>query len=87
MLKLSTPVDAEKKARFDSVAAAVGVAFHRFRHSQQLARKVRRLEAILEIAGQWNQTLELLPKLYAGHGKQWPVALPRENLLIAIGRG
>ncbi|MCA9214020.1 MAG: sigma-54-dependent Fis family transcriptional regulator [Planctomycetales bacterium] len=43
----------------DAVAAAVGVALHRFRRGQSLARKVRRLEAILEIAGQWNQNQEM----------------------------
>ncbi|MFC1758057.1 sigma 54-interacting transcriptional regulator [Planctomycetota bacterium] len=58
-LKFSAVVGLDPIEPFDSVAAAAGVALHRFRRGQHLSRKVRRLEAILEIAGQWNQTLEM----------------------------
>ncbi len=46
-------------AIFDALAAAVGLALRQQQLGQRLQRRVRRLEAILEIAGQWNQNLEM----------------------------
>lgn len=43
----------------DSVAALVGVGLENVRAQQADSRRVRRLEAILEIAGQWNRNLEM----------------------------
>ena len=46
-------------ALVDSLAALVGVGLENVRSRQGDLRRVRRLEAILEIAGQWNQNLEM----------------------------
>ena len=46
-------------ALIDALAALVGVGLDGVRARQQDQRRVRRLEAILEIAGQWNQNLEM----------------------------
>lgn len=43
----------------DSLAALVGLGLDSVRRRQDDKRRVRRLEAILEIAGQWNQNLEM----------------------------
>ncbi len=43
---------------FDALAAVLGVALQRVETRGGERRRVRRLEAILEIAGQWNQNLE-----------------------------
>lgn len=43
----------------DALAALLGVGLDTVRARQQDLRRVRRLEAILEIAGQWNQNLEM----------------------------
>ena len=43
----------------DAFAALVSVGLDSVRARQQDQRRVRRLEAILEIAGQWNQNLEM----------------------------
>ncbi len=51
------------KALLDSVAALVGVGLENVHARQSDVRRVRRLEAILEIAGQWNQNLEMDPLL------------------------
>ncbi len=50
-----TPV---QQARFDGLAASLGVALQQLELCDQQQRRLRRLEAILEIAGQWNQNLE-----------------------------
>ena len=61
LLALKFPASAaiDDTERIDSSVAAVGIALHRFRRIRKLDRKVRRLEAILEISGEWNQTLEM----------------------------
>jgi transcriptional regulator with GAF, ATPase, and Fis domain len=46
-------------ALVDSLAALVGVGLENVQSRQGDIRRVRRLEAILEIAGQWNQNLEM----------------------------
>ena len=46
-------------ALVDALAALVGVGLESVRARQANARRVKRLEAILEIAGQWNQNLEM----------------------------
>ena len=46
-------------AVIDSVAALIGVGLANVRARQADSRRVRRLEAILEIAGQWNRNLEM----------------------------
>ena len=43
----------------DAMAALLGVGLENVRARQGDVRRVRRLEAILEIAGQWNQNLEM----------------------------
>jgi len=49
--------------RFDAAAAVLAAALEIVRGGQSQRRRVRRLEAILEIAGQWNRTLEMEPLL------------------------
>ncbi len=49
---------ASTSSRFDALAAALGIALEQVEQRQREQRRVRRLEAILEIAGQWNQNLE-----------------------------
>ena len=56
-IKFKAP--ATDTALIDSVAALVGVGLENVRARQGDVRRVRRLEAILEIAGQWNQNLEM----------------------------
>lgn len=46
-------------ALVDSLAALVGIGLENVRSRQGDMRRVRRLEAILEIAGRWNQNLEM----------------------------
>jgi hypothetical protein len=41
------------------LAAALGLSLRQVQARQQSQRRTRRLEAILEIAGQWNQQLEM----------------------------
>jgi Nif-specific regulatory protein len=45
--------------REDSLAAALGLAVARLRHRRRLNRRIGRLEAILEIAGQWSRNLDM----------------------------
>ena len=47
----------------DACAACLGLAVRQVEARQAAARRTRRLEAILEIAAQWNQNLELEPLL------------------------
>jgi len=47
----------------DALAAATGVALEVVRRREHDRRRIVRLEAILEIAGQWNRTLEMEPLL------------------------
>lgn len=48
---------------FDSYAAVVGFSLQLARNLRQKERRIRRQQAILEIAAQWNQTQELAPLL------------------------
>ena len=56
--RLDAAPDRSVQDRFDGLAAALGVALQQLEVRQREQRRVRRLEAILEIAGQWNQNLE-----------------------------
>ncbi len=51
------PVD--RLESFDALAAAVSLSLRQVGNRQRSQRRTRRLEAILEIAGQWNQHLEM----------------------------
>ncbi len=48
----------------DSLAALIAMGLASVESKQADQRRVRRLEAILEIAGQWNQNLEMEPLLH-----------------------
>ena len=48
----------EIRSSFDVFAAALGVSLKRLLMRHRNRRRLERLEAILEIAGQWNQNLE-----------------------------
>ncbi len=50
-------------ATVEGLAPLVSEAIDSVRHRHQNARRIRRLEAILRIANQWNQTLEVEPLL------------------------
>jgi Nif-specific regulatory protein len=56
--RFESPPPAATQSRFDALAAALGIALQQFELRQRQQRRVRRLEAILEIAGQWSQNLE-----------------------------
>ena len=56
-LKFKTPPSDDRLV--DALAALVGIGLSSARESQDNRRRVRRLEAILDIAGQWNQNLEM----------------------------
>ncbi len=45
-------------ARFDSMTAAIGLALESFKRRSSQARRVQRLEAILEMTVHWNQSRE-----------------------------
>ena len=47
------------RSRFECLAAAIGTSFKRLLTRHRNQRRLQRLEAILEIAGQWNQNLEM----------------------------
>lgn len=53
----------ETRARFDVLTSSLGVALKRLLMRHRNQRRLQRLEAILEIAGQWNQNLETEPLL------------------------
>ncbi len=57
LLQFATPFS-DLKA-IDGLAALVGVGMASVRTHQSETRRVRRLEAILDIAGKWNQNLEM----------------------------
>ena len=56
-LKFRVPPSDEQLV--DSMAALLGLGLALARENQDSSRRVRRLEAILDIAGQWNQNLEM----------------------------
>jgi Nif-specific regulatory protein len=56
--QLSGPLPVDRLARFDAFAAAVALGRRQVQTRQHSQRRTRRLEAILEIAGKWNQNLE-----------------------------
>lgn len=47
------------REKFDALAAAVGLALRQVSSRRRSQRRTRRLEAILEIAGRWNEHLEM----------------------------
>ena len=49
--------------RVDALAAVLGCSLAIVRRQGEHTHRIRRLEAILEIAGQWNRTLEMEPLL------------------------
>ncbi|MCP4191869.1 MAG: sigma-54-dependent Fis family transcriptional regulator [Planctomycetaceae bacterium] len=51
------------RLRFDMLAATIGTSVKRLLTRHRNQRRLQRLEAILEIAGQWNQNLETEPLL------------------------
>ena len=60
LLVVHDPADAARKIEaIEATAVLVGQALATVRDRQRYLRRIRRLEAILEIAGQWNQTLEM----------------------------
>ena len=61
--KFSSSASTEQLDRLQQWAKALASAGRTVRGKQQQARRVRRLEAILEIAAQWNQTNEMVTLL------------------------
>ena len=63
LLVLRGPRVSGQEKTFQHFARLVGLALASVRRQQHRSRRIRRLEAILEIAGQWNQTNEMEPLL------------------------
>jgi Nif-specific regulatory protein len=57
--ELTSGASGSRRLAFDALAAAVALSLRQVQARQQSQRRTRRLEAILEIAAQWNQHLEM----------------------------
>ncbi len=63
VMQFAAPPGAELVEEISESASALAAGMSSVRQREEQARRVRRLEAILEIAGQWNQTNEMVTLL------------------------